>query len=1154
MKVDKEFSISSWAINNRNTVFIIVAILFIGGLVSYNAMPRESLPEVNISTIFVSTVYPGNSAEDVEKFVSEPLEEEIKNITGIREIKSTSKQDYSLIEIEFEEDITSQDAKQKVKDKVDIVTGQSDWPTLDGGSKLDPYIMDINISELVPIMNINLSGNYTPQQLKEYGELLQEDIEMLSEIKEVNIRGVEEMEVEVAVDIYKMTAATVTMGDIIGAIQRENVTISGGNIVMNDQRRNIRVIGQITEPKELNDIIVKNEGGSVYLRDVADINFRHKDKTTYAREYGNAVVMLDVMKKAGRNQLDAADKIYELVDDFKDKELPQNVHVSITSDMSTRTKAQVSEMENNILFGVFLVVGVLMFFLGVRNSLFVGIAIPLSMLMSIMILSAMGLTLNTMTLFALVMGLGMLVDNGIVVVENVYRLMDEGMPRKQAAKQGVGEIAWPIIASTATTLAAFAPLGFWPGVVGQFMMYFPITLSIVLGSSLFVALIINSMITSRFMIVDEKNMSNKKLFISVGIMAGIGIILLIIGFSIVNKLMIGFGNVMILLAIMFILQRYVFSHVVDYFQRRFLPRLENAYEKFLTFALSGKRAYFFFFGTIISLILTIILLVLLQPRVLFFPESDPNKAIAYIEFPEGTDIEKTNRFTKQIEENVFNVLKEYEEKRDDGSVYNYMAESIIAQVGEGAGNPQVDGASQAEMLNKGKVTVLFREYKYRRGKSSADVLTDIREAVKGYAGVNIVVDKDQNGPPTGYPINLELKGDDYNVLMKTAQNIREQINASGIPGIEELNIDVNQNKMERQVIVDRQKAGQLGLSTGQVGSALREAIYGFDASTFKDGEDEYDIMVRFNADNRYDMSALMHQELMFRNSQGLLYKVPIASVASVKDVATFSSIKRKDLKRVITIYSNVLEGYNANEIVQKMNTNLEGYDFPEGITYEFTGEQEKMKDNMDFLSRALLVALALIMLIIVTQFNSISKPILIMLSVLFSFIGVFLGMLIFGNDFVIMMTMMGVIALAGIVVNNAIVLIDYTQLLIDRKKRELGIDEEMLLPKEEYYKAIVQGGKSRLRPVLLTAITTIFGLIPLAIGFNFDFFSFFTTYNPDIHFGGDNTKFWGPLSWTIVYGLTFATFLTLIIVPVMFYLLNRGKIRVKGEKAVGEVK
>ncbi|MBS9767802.1 MAG: efflux RND transporter permease subunit, partial [Flavobacteriaceae bacterium] len=444
------------------------------------------------------------------------------------------------------------------------------------------------------------------------------------------------------------------------------------------------------------------------------------------------------------------------------------------------------------------------------------------------------------------------------------------------------------------------------------------------------------------------------------------------------------------------------------------------------------------------------------------------------------------------------------------------------------------------------VSVLFREYKYRKGVKSSAILTEIREKVKGYAGVNIIVEKNQSGPPVGYPISLEIKGEDYKKLLKTALNIRNFIKETAIPGIEELNINITQNKMERQILVDRQKAGELGLTTAQVGRALRQAIYGFDASTFKENDDEYDIMVRFNAENRYNMSALMHQELMFRNNRGAVYKVPIASVATVKDVATFSAIKRKDLKRVITIYSNVLEGYNANEIVRKIDAKLQEYHFPEGVTYSFSGEQEEMAKNMDFLSKALLIALALIALIIVAQFNSVSKPILILITVVFSFIGVFLGMLIFGDDFIILMTMMGIISLAGIVVNNAIVLIDYTQLLIDRRKKELGVGEEVLLSKMEYYQAIIAGGKSRLQPVLLTAITTVLGLIPLAVGLNVDFVSFLQTYNPHITLGGDNTFFWAPLAWTIVYGLIFATFLTLIIVPVMFYLLHRAKIRLRG--------
>lgn len=1151
MKFDKTFGLSSWAIQNKNTVILIIFIIFLGGFVSYFSMPRESFPEVKDSKVYVSSVYPGSSAVDVENFVTKPLEEEIKNISGVKKINSNSLQDYSLITVEFDDDILPEVGKQRVKDKVDIVTGKADWPNLDGGGKVDPYVFDLVLSEMFPIMNINLRGNYPAQTLKKYAEKIQDIIEDLPEIKEVNIRGAEDMEVEVAVDIYKATAASVTIGEIVGAIQRENVTISGGNIIDNDQRRNLRVIGQIKTPAELNDIVIKNNGGVVYLGDIAQVTFKEKDRTSFAREYSDPVVMLDVNKKSGRNQLDAADKIYNILENAKKEILPNDIEVTITSDMSTRTKEQVSSLENNVIFGIILVVSVLMFFLGPRNALFVGLAIPLSMLLSFIILSAMGITLNTMTLFALVMGLGMLVDNGIVVVENVYRLMDEeNMSAKDAAILGLGEVAWPIIASTATTLAAFAPLAFWPGLMGEFMMYFPITLSIVLGSSLFVALVINAMLTSVLMKTEEKAMSAKQLFMISGILLLIGVLLLWGGFSSNTKGFIGFGNLFILLAIIFILQKYIFSKVANWFQLKMLPWLERIYEQFLTYALKGKKAYLFFFGTIGLLFLSAILLGLVQPKVLFFPENEPNQAIVYIEYPEGTDIEKTNKITAQIEKKVIEILQAYDVTQKDGSIYNFMAESIISQVGEGAGNPQVDGGSQAEMPNKGKVTVLFREYKYRRNIKSAKVLSDIRNAMKGYPGVSIIVEKDHNGPPTGYPINLEIKGDDYHKLLATAKDITEFINNENVPGIEELKTNVNQNKPERKVIIDRKKAGQLGLSTGQIGSALREAIYGYDASTFKGVKDDYDIMVRFNKETRYDMSALMHQELLYRNTKGVLSKIPIASVATTKDVSTFNGIKRKDLKRVITVYSNVLEGYNANEIVQTLTKKLKRYELPKGITLAFTGEQEEMKKNMDFLTKALLIALALITLIIVGQFNSISKPLIIMMAVILSFIGVFLGLIVSGNDFVIMMTMMGIISLAGIVVNNGIVLIDYTQLLIDRRKKELNIPQENLLEKEEYYHLIVKGGKSRLRPVLLTAITTILGLIPLAIGLNIDFFAFFTNYDTTIYMGGDNTLFWGPLAWTIIYGLTFATFLTLVIVPVMFFLLNRAKIRLRGHKVI----
>ena len=1003
-----------------------------------------------------------------------------------------------------------------------------------------------------------------------------------------------------------MNASNLSFGDIIGAIQSENVTISGGNVVQNGMQRNIRVLGEIDDPQELQNVVVKNDGGRILLRDVAKVNFREKDRTTFAREYTKPVVMLSIMKKSGENMIAAIEKIEIILDEAIGTYLPDNLNISITNDQSTRTEAQVSELENSIIFGVLLVVGVLMFFLGFRNAIFVGIAIPLSIMMSFLVLPILGgfmginITLNTMVLFATVMGLGMLVDNGIVVVENVYRLMDEGVPRLEAAKQGVGEIAWPIIASTATTLAAFLPLGFWPGIMGKFMIYFPLTLATVLGSSLFVALIINAMLTSVFMKTEEAHIERKSLIKISGILLTFGILLIlsaliktnaifmiigpialltglymsfmgwlkrsktkmlknglaiiaagilftIIGYTGGPKALFGFGNLFVLLAILLWFHKYLLLPLSEKFQYKWLPALENGYRRFLDFALRGSNAYRFFFGTFSLLIVSFIVFAVAQPKVLFFPENEANQAIVYIEYPEGTDITKTNEITLEIEKKVIETLENYTYEKD-GKPYNFMAESIISQVGEGAGNPQTDGGSQNEMPHKGKVTVLFREFKYRVDGdgnviSSNDVLTAMRKAVRGYPGVSVIVDKDQNGPPAGYAINMELKGEDYNELLLEAENIQNYINENNIPGIEELKLDVNQNKPEMEVFVDRKKAGELGVSTSMIGRTLRQAIYGFDASTYKEGEDDYDIYVRFNNENRYNESALFNQSVTFRDNNGKLKKVPISSVVSKRNIATFSSIKRKDLKRVITIYSNALEGYNATEIVGKIDNLMTNYQLPKEISYEFTGEQEEQAKNMAFLSKALVIALALILLVIVAQFNSISKPIIIFGAIILSFIGVLFGMVTFGNDFVIIMTMMGIIALAGIVVNNAIVLIDYTQLLIDRKKLELDLDEKSLLTREQYKDAIVEGGRARLRPVLLTAITTILGLFPLAVGLNIDFFSLFTEFDPKIYLGGDNTIFWKPMSLTIIYGLTFATFLTLVIVPVMFYLLNRAKIR-----------
>ncbi|SDW23373.1 efflux RND transporter permease subunit [Aequorivita viscosa] len=1144
----KEFSISSWAIDNKMTVYVIVSIILFLGAFAYYSMPREAFPEIIETKIYVSSINPGNSAEDVEKFITEPLEEEFRSVAGVKEITSTTLQDYSTIIVEFEETVEIPVAKQLIKDKVDQVKAETTWPVLTNGAKVEPNVFELNFSEEFPILNINLTGDYPIQRLKDYAKHLQDKIELLPEIKEATIRGVEDKEVEVAVDLYKMSASQVSFDDIINAIKGENVTISGGNIITYGVQKNIRITGEIQDPKELEKVVVKRDDGIIFLKDIADIKFQEKDPTTYAREYGQPVVMLDIKKRAGKNMIEAVEQIKTIVAEEQKNFLPQGLDVTLTNDQSIKTENQVNDLVNNIIFGVILVVLVLMFFLGFRNALFVGFAIPLSMLMSLSILSAMGFTLNTMVLFGLVMGLGMLVDNGIVVVENVYSLMSQGMSRRKAAKQGMGEISWPIIASTATTLAAFFPLGLWPGTIGKFMVYFPITLSVVLSSSLFVALIVNSMLTSEFMKVEEEAFTKRKLIRWSLILLGVGALLLVAGFIMDIAAFRGFGNLAILTALLLWLYKYVLAGAVEYFQYKSLKKLENIYENTLKFALRGKKAYVFLFGTIAILIVSFVLVGIVQPKVLFFPENQPNQIITYIEYPQGTDIAKTNELTKQVEQRIYNAISKYD---DNG--YNFMVESAISQVGQGAGNPMTDGGQSNEMPQKGKVTLSMRDFQLRRGIKSSDVLDEVREAVKGFPGASIIVEKDAAGPPVGYPINLELRGDDYDEMLRTAENLRTFIETSGIAGIEELKIDVNKNKPEMNISVDREKAGQVGISSGQIGQTLRRAIFGEEASTYKEDDDDYEINVRLAPEYRYNESVLFNQPITFRNNQGKIVQVPISSVISKKNTASFSSIKRKDLKRTITLYSNVLGGYNGTQIVNDLKAELQNYDLPRGITLAFTGEQEKQDDNMGFLVLALFFALGGILLILVAQFNSLSKPVIILSSVVLSLAGVFLGMIAFQMDFVIIMTMMGIISLAGIVVNNAIVLIDYTQILIDRKKYELGMDAEDMLVKRQYFDLIVAGGKSRLRPVLLTAITTVLGLIPLAIGLNIDFFGLFTDYSPNIYIGGDNVIFWGPLAWTVIFGLIFATFLTLVVVPVMFYLVNRAKLKVRKRRRMKEI-
>jgi multidrug efflux pump subunit AcrB len=753
----------------------------------------------------------------------------------------------------------------------------------------------------------------------------------------------------------------------------------------------------------------------------------------------------------------------------------------------------------------------------------VGIAIPLSMFLSFLILGFMGYTINMMVLFGLIMALGMLVDNGIVVVENVYRLYEEGYDLWNATRLGVGEIAWPIIASTATTLAAFLPLAMWPGIMGEFMKYLPITLIVVLSSSLFVALVITPVIASIFM---KHESEGKKPSLSRTLKIVGGLVVSGVLFLLVKVFWL--GNLLLVFAALTLLNIYVFAPITHWFQTVVLPRLESRYSKIIAFTLRGSNPGLVFGGTVLTLILSVVLLAAFPPKVIFFPVNEPKYINVFIEFPTGTDIEVTNELTSKIENQVIAFVKPYES----------IVESVIGNVGQGTGDPNdPSNIGMSDTPNKARITVNFVDFKYRDGQSTTAIMEDLREELGQYPGVTVTVDKNADGPPTGKPINIEVSGEDFATLVKISEEMKKQINESGIPGIEKLKTDLETGKPELIVDIDREKARRFGLSTYSIANEVRTSLYGKEVSKFKQGEDDYEIQIRLDDRYRYDIDALLNKSITFRDqSTGKISQVPISSIARAELSSSYGSVRRKDLKRVITISSNVLAGYNGTEINNQIKTLLEDFNMPPGYSYKFGGEQEKQMEEMSFLSGALMLAVFIIFLIIVAQFNKITAPLIIMTSVLFSTIGVFLGLLIFRMDFVVIMTMVGLISLAGVVVNNAIVLIDFIELKKERLKEELGVDK---LPMDAVLDAIAEAGKTRLRPVLLTAITTVLGLIPLAVGINIDFIKWLQTYQSDFYIGGDSVMFWGPLSWTIIHGLIFATFLTLVVVPAMYVLVEK---------------
>lgn len=1114
--IEKEFKPTSWAIDNRVSIYIATVFICLAGILTYISLPKENFPEVVFPQIFVATVYPGASPTDIENLISKEIEKEVKSISGVKKVRSNSVQSFSNVIVEFETDVDVDKAKQEVSDAVDRAK-----PNLPTDLKDDPQVIEIDISE-VPIMNVNLSGDYDLQTLKKYAEQMQDAIEGIREIRRVDIVGALTREIQVNVDMFRMASAGVSLDDIEQAIRGENVIIPGGQLSVDGMKRSLTVNGEFTSAEQLSNTVVgSTKGGKIYLRDIAQVIDSHKEQESFARLDKKNVITLNVIKRSGENLVIASDQINEIVKNYKENILPPGVEVTLTADQSENTRTTLHDLINTIIIGFILVTVILMFFMGATNAFFVGLSVPLSSFIAFLVFPTLDYTLNLMTLFSFLLALGIVVDDAIVVIENTHRVFDNGkVPIRKAAKIAAGEVFLPVLSGTMVVLAPFVPLAFWPGVIGKFMVYLPITLIVTLLASLVVAYIMNPVFAADFMVAhdhDHEEKWTRGYKVRAVVMMSLAFMSYVVGWF-------GMGNFVVLIFALYSLHHFWLSRVISHFQTDFWPGVQARYKRMLAYLLQGWRPAMVLAGVVVLFIFSIIFTGIRKPPVVFFPQGDPNFIFTYITMPIGTDQRVTDSVTQLVEDRVTEIVG-----KD-----NPIVESIIANVAVGAAEDPFAGSNAQPHL--GKVTVAFVGFAKRDGQSTKAYLDKIREGVKGIRGAEISVNQEQGGPPTGKPINIEIAADDFDVLVASADRVKRYLDSLQVPGVEELKSDFQSDKPEILVTIDREKANRESISTAQIGMALNTAINGKEVSKFRDANDDYEITLRIREDLRNDINTLMNLPLTYRDMSagGQVREVPLSAVAKIEYSNSYAGIRRIDQKRVITLSSNVLGDFNANEVVADIQSHLNNLSVPDGVLIRMTGEQEDQAETQNFLGVAFMVAFGLIFMILVTQFNSTSKPIIILAEILFSIIGVLIGFSITRMEISIVMSGVGIMALAGIVVRNGILLVEFTDLL-----RSQGM---------ELREAIAEASKTRMTPVLLTAMAATLGLIPLAVGLNIDFVTLFTELNPHIFFGGDNVAFWGPLSWTMIFGLIFGTFLTLFLVPVMYLMVARLKERVFGKR------
>jgi multidrug efflux pump len=1111
----KEFGPTTWSINNKTSIYLLTVIITFFGIFSYVKLPKEQFPDIVIPTIYIRTMYAGTSPIDIENLVSKEFEKQIKSINGVKKITSNSLQDFSIVMVEFNANIDVNVAKQRVKDAVDKAK-----PNLPSDLTAEPEVIEMNFSD-IPIMFVNISGDFENDKLKRYADMAKDKIEGLKEITRVDMAGALERELKIDVDMYKMQVAQLTMSDIERAVQGENLTMSAGLVKVGEMKRSVRVVGEFKDPLEVSNIIVKTmRGAPVYLKDLADVKYSYEEKQSFARLNHKSVITLSIVKKAGQNLIEASDKVRTIMEGLQKAQYPEGIKVAITGDMSSKTRVTLADLINSIIIGFILVTLVLMFFMGTTNALFVALSVPLSMLIAFIFFDMSGYTMNMIVLFGFLFALGIVVDDAIVVIENTHRIYhDEHIGIADAAKKAAGEIFVPVLSGTLTTLAPFIPLMFLPGMMGKFMKYLPLTLIVTLTASLVVAFIINPVFAVSFMKKHEEEYpeegfvkKNRGLLIA----SAIFIMLALLFYASDSR---GLGNFTMFMMIMLWVNKFLFTKIIHGFQTKVWPKFMNGYEKIIRGAVN--HSWKLIWGTVALFFLSIFFMWLSKPKVIFFPMSEPNFVYVYVTMPVGTDQVVTDSITQIVENKVYKIVGEN----------NPIVESVIANVTVGTNDPSE--GNQGPQPHKGKISVAFVEFAKRGGVSTRDYLDKIRADVKGMPGVQVTVDQEKNGPPTGKPISIEIYGDEFDELITTSNRFIRYIDSLKIAGIEELKSDLEDKKPEIVVQIDRERANREGLSTGLITMEIRSAIFGKEVSKYRDGEDQYKIMLRYDQAQRNNIDELLNTKITFRDMAmgGAIRQIPLSSVASVKYTNSYGGIKRKNQKRVVTISSNVLTGYNPNEIVGQINKAIPEFKMKDGYEIKIGGEQEDQKETLNHLVLSLVISAIMIFMILVTQFNSLGRSFVIITEIGLSVIGVILGYTFFRMEIVILMTGIGIVGLAGIVVKNGILLVEFTDELRGRGYK--------------LKHALIEAGKIRLTPVILTAASAILGLIPMAIGFNIDFVGLFRDFAPHIHLGGDNVAFWGPLSWTIIFGLGFATFLTLLLVPAMYYSGHIIKLRLR---------